>query len=333
MKVAELLTEKTIITRRWEVFPVDVKRGIELLNKHCRASLVDIKSGNVLFRGFAQSPRHPVLVLNSSMSQRTSKDSDNSYQIAMDISEKFEGYPRRSNSFICTGTLDDAARYGGKDGTYAMIPYDGTPVAVARGRDVLSIFLPGDIDVSGFDGSLSSVFRRLGIKPDKAEKYTNVKRINAELAKHSPEAVLYAMMFFTLSKGIGDEIKAEERYDDKTSHGSIDGIMTGNPKKCDFQVAEEAVRASLKKEGKELLQKFQEAPGRKLNAIASMYMDPATMRISLQEPGSLNLRGEAWFSGECVAIKLPVFLKILEEFGKRASQSLVTRVKSEVEYS
>ena len=160
MKVEELLTEKTQVIRPWKVFPVDVKRGIELLNEHCRASLADIKSGNVLFRGFASPPKARVAVLDSGASLRTSKDSSNIYQLAMDVAERFKGYPRRSSSFICTGNLVDATRYASVGGAYAMIHYDGTPVAVAKALDISSVTVPygGLGDVENFDNSIKNTW-------------------------------------------------------------------------------------------------------------------------------------------------------------------------------
>jgi hypothetical protein len=321
MNFRQFLAEATVITSKWKVSKVNVKRGIELLNEHCRKSLSDVASSNVLFRGFKQSPGSSVMVFDSTAALRTSKDSSNLYQLAMDISSNLKGVPKRSASFICSSDMHYARQFSHSwQNLYVMLPFDGTPVAVSREDDFINKNLTRSMDIEYFDSFLRDALYDLGIKPDKQSKYISAARINAALAEKSPEAIIYSMID---NFDLGNIDDVDDAYNKASTRGSMRNILSRNAEtKMDMKLARRAVNQSINPTGSKLLALLRDNRSRRLNVIADFYMDPKVLRLSVQLPGELRLMGEAWFSGQCVGISVDTFYKILQEPGIKVGSRL-----------
>jgi hypothetical protein len=96
----------------------------------------------------------PIRVVDSSTGIRTSKDTNNFYQLMMDSSTALKDYPSRSNSLICStsyNTADNYVRHNGK--TYAVFPFDGTDIVESDQDD----FINTVVNVLGVEESLQYI--------------------------------------------------------------------------------------------------------------------------------------------------------------------------------
>ena len=130
----DFLAEKIIVAPK--VSELDIANAIKLLNKHCKNGLAAITNGGVIFRGSKSYANVKFGVVDSTSSFRTSRDTNNVYQIMMDSSSALVDYPRRSNSLVCSTDLDDASSYGSP---MVVIPFDGTKIAISKNFDFLHV--------------------------------------------------------------------------------------------------------------------------------------------------------------------------------------------------
>jgi hypothetical protein len=121
-----------------------------------------LASGKLIYRGFGDPLEADYTFLDSTNAHRSSRDSSGLYQMMMDASEAFKGFPSRSNSYICTTTDYDARRYGV---TFAMFPKKGAKLAISENGDFFESRTSGEAmacfgmsDIQDFN---SSVSRRL----------------------------------------------------------------------------------------------------------------------------------------------------------------------------
>jgi hypothetical protein len=187
----QFLTDE--ILTGWDTTDLTVKKAIALLNKHCKNGLKVITNGSVMYRGFGKHPpSSDFAIIDSSKVERTSRDTDNTYQLLMDISPALSGFPKRSQSLICTTVWKDTAIYG--PDRRIIVPYDGTAIATTPSRD----FFGQTVDSSIFAGEVVSIamrisrfMRGLQIYPNHKEKsYTDAVVLNRELATRSDEDIL-----------------------------------------------------------------------------------------------------------------------------------------------
>ena len=153
------LTEE--IVKPWEIETIDVKRAVDLLNLHCKKGLDAITNSGLLYRGFKHDVA--VMTINSSKGDRTSRDTNNAYQLMMDLSDSMKDYPSRSKSLICSSNLGEAAFYGNP---MIIVPYDGTEIVCSVVNDFLDNEINSqwvdDVDIQTFSSILEKVVENLG---------------------------------------------------------------------------------------------------------------------------------------------------------------------------
>jgi hypothetical protein len=132
MKVNEVIFESEI--KPYQSESLSISRAVELLNQHCRESLVLIK--NPIWRGM-KNHSEEILTIDPSTGIRRSQNTDNYYTEIMDHSPYMKGWPKRSASLICSSEHRYASSYtfGGQN-TFALFPYDGVKIAVCPERDI-----------------------------------------------------------------------------------------------------------------------------------------------------------------------------------------------------
>lgn len=322
MKVSELLLEKTLIKKPWKVDKVTLEDAIKLLNKHCQRSLNDIANGTVLWRGMGSVGK--VAALDSTKAYRTSRDSNNLYQVAMEVSDNLKNIPPRSRSFICSNNVDTAESHGKL--TYAIFPYDGTTIASIKSDDMFTITLPQTGGgVEDFSNGLQESLERLGIKPNEKKKYTSAKIIDDGLSAHDASIFLYSFGFDTgmLPKRACEMIIKDYNQLSRSQTIAISPTYITNAMKrgdLDLALFEKCIRKNATVDARAILDAMIAAPNKKFTALSSLMMRESTLKITLTQPGSLgNMKKdvECWFSGKCIVIEFKLFLKILLEMQKR----------------
>lgn len=313
----EILTEAMV--KKWFSKPIDVETAISVLNSSAKLGLEAIKNGGLIYRGFKgeKSPESGFMAFDSSTGKRTSRDTDNLYQLMMGDSKKMTDYPDRSHSFICTTNISIAEGYGGSSGAYVMVPLDGTKIAMLAVDDIFDQHMK----IQGFyngspDGmsDLSRFFMSFGAKMN-GSQWTDSAQIKAALKGASPEKILIHWALFV---GPSQNLVFEDAKSDKKWYELNDTWLPGK-----LSAAQAATILQLEKDLKagkatvsgKLAEAFAFIKSNSADlytALATELADPKQMKLELIDYGQpVPPNRECWFSGPCIAISLPVFAKIL----------------------
>lgn len=321
------LLEATLISKKWESQSLDIAKAIEYLNTNCKDGLKAIANDGVLFRGFKVPPAdsETVVMLDSTKALRTSRDTNNLYQIMFDASELMGDVPSRSSSFICSSNLHDAIEVSRN--TYAMIPVDGTVVAECSADDIFGVKLPVDwvwddytLGVELFCETLEPFFECF--VNAKNDKFTDINALNTSMAKYTPEEIVVIhdairggdLHFDDMSR------EDEEMFINFTDSIRPNSFRTGSEKlKKDIRyIAEKYVATGKMKKSsttaKGLLDILRKNPSEPFTALSNYVTDPSKLKITVKKFGeNLTSNRECWFSGKCVAIPTVVFNEIVQE--------------------
>lgn len=316
MKVEQLL--ETVV-KPWRVDKLDAQQGIALLNKHCKDGLKAISEDKLLFRGFLKQPGGPIVVIDTTKAERTSRDSSNLYHLLMDASDYFHGWPSRSNSLICTdehGSIAEFARYEANE--YVIFPFDGTEICTSGVSDFLN---SGDFTDGIFktlacmdvDSLVSDWLHALGIRRTEY-KLADLPTINETLKRTHPMKVLVTLVeegglneheIWGNSPRIYDLLHDSD--DDPELYDKLDKLSKLMPKST-----------------REIYGQFKFNP-HPFDGFATATTRPQWLSLHKGKFGELKPNGETWFSGKAVAIRARTFVKILavlEQQGLRLPPSL-----------
>ncbi len=109
---------------------------IDLIKTKCNKALKYFSdSGNSLFRGVGYEEEY--IYVNPKSSERTSAYTDNYYTLIFDNDHRWNSYPKRSQSMICTTSYQKSRRYGYP---YRIFPYDGSRYGVCPKKDIWESF-------------------------------------------------------------------------------------------------------------------------------------------------------------------------------------------------
>lgn len=187
MKLNELLTEAYKV----ETTP---EEAWDLLNKHCRDALKDLK--RPIVRGMSAKDIGETGVITGEDGGRKSANTQNFYTIILDKVLGDKGFPLRSKSIICANWQN--SDYVESFGTpYAIIPFDGVKIGVCPSydmwettidlpftkiefaprdklpiADINRIFKDADIDEKvSFDGLMKQIFLAIKQEQPNFEKF------------------------------------------------------------------------------------------------------------------------------------------------------------------
>lgn len=320
------LVEKFI--KSWETEKTNLQGAIDFLNQNCKNGIKAVANGGLLFRGVTNLGKD-YYIQDSSRGIRTSKDSNNAYQLLMDNSSALSGYPSRSNSFICTAYRDYALTFGD---IYVMIPVDGTKVAVADSDDFFGTYMNDgvfrDHSIEDLSELLGLLFSKLGVKPSKG-KFTSMQDVNEAMSKFSPLeiAFIYTMgvdnedMFILQQDAVPDEVEEALEYIDRHVGANYNAVDSKQLKaiRTVIEYAQKNNKKIQDDKAKALYDALKAAPqNARGNALASNVMTQKSLQLKLVTFGqSIPFKNECWFSGRCVAIAEPAFAGILYEMKKR----------------
>lgn len=314
-----MITFKQFVTeamlKPWVDNPVLVKEAINFLNKNCKDGLKAISNNGLIYRGFMNKvSSKKFLLLDSTNAERSSRDSNNVYQMLLDASIHMKEMPSRSNSFICSSDRDTAYTYGEP---YVMIPVDGTKIAVGGYYDMLL----SDLNSSIFTGDMQDInllgadmLNFLGAKkPSSIMKFENAREIRDAFDRYSSEEIV---CFY-------DHVFCDNKM--------IHALYLNLPKPLDqkqLTKKEIIAAANVLAKNKTTLNMFKNQkivhaameanPKNKFQAFASLIMTPKSTDITVKTFGEvLPTNREVWFSGKAMAIPYDLFLKMLLELKKQ----------------
>lgn len=313
--------EEAIISK-WDVKDTSVKKAIVYLNANCKDGLKAIKNNAVLFRGSSLRTEKGFAIIDSSTGARTSRDSNNMYQLMMDNSSALSAFPKRTHSLICTTDIDKAALHGNVN---IIIPIDGTQLALADANDffnnqIRSNLYSGDIeDLSSYMGQIALIF---GANAITKFGYVDIKAVNAAFSKYGPAqvAVMCAVILghiMPFHLDVKSDFKSD--FSELAFLGRKRKIKSG-----DYKIIKRVAEAFL--DGKlcnisKIISKYYDVlkdnPNSMLNALANVIVTPQTLNIKLAKFGNkLPIETEVWFSGKAVIISIDMFTSILDEMKK-----------------
>ncbi len=246
----------------------------KILDANCKQGLSFLANNTGIFRGMTGTK--DFMVVDYSKGERSSTNTDNFYTVIFDNSPYFKDYPKRSKSMICSNSIAYAENYTGWSEPYAIIPFDGTKIAVCPRQDIWETKIPQ-----------TSVFSR------------SVKNL---------ELIQYSDHFTSGKSGISSETNKLSEIQEKLKQ------RLNNDQ--DF-------RATFKhKNVNEIINDiFNDLHPDTLNfRLMSIPNFSSTFKNSLdkfktREGGS----NECWVSGPCVAIRLNVYLKLIDGYKKMAT--------------
>jgi len=117
--------------------PIDLQEAIKVIKKNCSDSLWMFESKTPIWRGEKQQDsilgKNGVAIINTTKSERKSQNTSNWYTLIIDNSPKYKNYPKRSQSLICTNTIETAKAFGSP---MAIIPFNDAKIGVVNASDI-----------------------------------------------------------------------------------------------------------------------------------------------------------------------------------------------------
>jgi hypothetical protein len=163
MKIEELL-EATYKSRTQ---PIDIYG--QFLAKNCK---IAYKSPIKIYRGLAHT-EELILKGDSAKSVRKSANTANYYtQLIDNILPEWQSFPKRSRSFICTTSKENAMKYGT---VYRVFPIDDPMIGICPNNDFWTSFKETNFDPCGFVYIFEKLGRITGIEA--SDNLSTIKRI------------------------------------------------------------------------------------------------------------------------------------------------------------
>lgn len=127
----------------------------KLINEKCNQALLNWRDGDKLWRGSKNVK--PSGIFRPDAGERASANTQNFYTKLLDSNPLNDGFPKRSKSFICTTKHIVATMYGKKGTTYAVFPFDGTPIGQVNQHDIWEVKMNFDLQLGISGETLQSM--------------------------------------------------------------------------------------------------------------------------------------------------------------------------------
>ena len=131
MRASDFIIEAGVKPYRYT--KLDVDQTVATLNHYCSEAFA--MALNPLWRGMSNHTQK-MFVVDPSTGVRKSNNTRNYYTEFFDHSPYMQGWPKRSQSFICSSGTSYARGYGYGGGLYALFPFNGVKIAVCPERDM-----------------------------------------------------------------------------------------------------------------------------------------------------------------------------------------------------
>lgn len=140
MRIHEILLEEEVVPYQSEpIYTGKISQLAELAKQNC-SEFLENNLDSPLWRGSISSHTE-ARIIDPSSGVRKSENTSNHYTELMDNSPYYKGWPKRSKSLICSTSESRARQYGR---LYAVLPFNGTKIAVASDFDIwlTSLYFP-----------------------------------------------------------------------------------------------------------------------------------------------------------------------------------------------
>ena len=224
----QFVNEQVLVS--WKTEDASLEDAINILNARCKDGLKAIANGTLLFRG-DDRPSKNIQFVDTTGSARTSRDTNNIYQLMFDASDKMKNIPSRTNSLICTTSSHYAKTYGDVD---VLVPFDGSTVAYSTkvhdifNTTVVSNVILKRIRISLLSHNIGEIIKRLGFTlPDNQFNFRDITEIDKFLTNKSPSRILTGFAGYTDIFDPGEVLKIVSRCpDDKKFTALSSAIIT-----------------------------------------------------------------------------------------------------------
>lgn len=130
MKLKNILNE---ILSEGRSEAIDIAEAESILQSDCKS--FDFDQTDHIYRGVSYD--YETMVIDPSLFDRTSANTKNYYTYIIDNSDRWNNFPKRSKSVVCTTSYDKASAYGTR---YLVIPFDQAKLGVAPESDIFYSF-------------------------------------------------------------------------------------------------------------------------------------------------------------------------------------------------
>jgi len=148
---------------------ISLEEAAEILKKNCKDAVKYAKtSNNQIYRGVYNN--HQFRYIDPKKEKpRKSANTTNYYTLLIDNSKYWKSFPKRSQSLICSTTIERVYGYGNP---YQVFPYDGAKIGVAPNADFWISFEDADL-LSSFNDRIEMMMRRMNVNI-KDKSYKNI---------------------------------------------------------------------------------------------------------------------------------------------------------------
>lgn len=329
------------IEQKWKISKLgDMNKVVALLKSKCKNALKAAEIGDIIYRGFTKSPGKAVMI-DSSDGFRTSRDTNNLYQLMHDTSEKTRHVPSRSNAVICSTSFETAKRYGGEKGAHIIFPEDGTQIAMCDDEDFHGAhctFVMYSGSVTGLESAFYRVFKMLGF--NRLHNFEDAGELNVKMATVSATMLtlmlldakdeLTSIKLNEIAKPVGKN-KINPDYGNNKSE-TLNSIMDYSYAfNCLRSIAASIDNGELKftPEYQKIADLVKSWPkNARFTKLSSHIFNDTTHEVDLiTVGGSLKTNRECWFSGTCIAVSIsdnPAFIKALKAAGFEHAASTIS---------
>lgn len=320
------------VTKAWDKEDLSIDKMIELVNANCRESLRAIQQpSGLLYRGFGITPgktKDTPVFLDSTDAHRMSRDSNNIYQLIMDVAPQLLAarIPSRSNSFICSTDIYQAKQHSAGFGVFphVVLPFNNTPLAYVKTDDIFNVKFSCPLlsiknkGPSDFGSIFQSKIYSIRITSEKDKGFKSAAALNSKLASYDPELLAIA---FSVNENL--EVRLSRIFDTellknkatKEEIGKIEYALDGIevPKFQKILVGAIAkYKSALTPEFADKVKQIRKNHDSLFDYIAKTTIDSSPVKFNKAVSGSkLPKDVEVWFSGKCIAIPFKVFQKML----------------------
>jgi len=154
--------------------------AFETIKDKCKNAYKAYTNNQIIYRGYSNYMGQYAIIDPKSGKPRKSANTSNHYTILIDNSPNWKGYPKRSQSLICSNSYGYSKGYGK---VYEVFPYDqGTKIGICPERDFWFSFEEGIGETNSldyFNFALARLLRRRDIEIDISKFTAHTQYTNA----------------------------------------------------------------------------------------------------------------------------------------------------------